>query len=304
MRTGRPIRLAAIAMAVTLTLGASTAQAQGPADPVADAFCALFTPEEIEGVLDVALAATPGAEACTWAPSDGGMTSATASWYGGTIADHQALFPTGTDLTIGERTAWFSPGMFLQELLVELDDGVLYLVITGYDGDVEAALVELGELAVARADALLPPAPDPTVAPMDADPALEAQFPATIGGEPLDVYSMSGADFISDPDDVAAVTQALGAVGKTLDDVTVAIAFLPDGGITAIRVAGADASALAQVLLEGVQGPGLEMVPAQVAGKDVSHIPSIPAYVYTAGDVVWVVQFEEPALSEVFAALP
>lgn len=102
------------------------------------------------------------------------------------------------------------------------------LVITGFDGDVEAALVELGELAVARSAALQPPAPDPTVVAMHADPALEALFPETIGGEPLVVQSMVGEAAISDP--------------------------------------------------EGVRVP--------------------------AGEVVWLVMAEEPALTEVLAALP
>ena len=304
MRTARPIRLAAIAMALALAAGGSVAQAQAPADPVAEAFCSLYTPEEVRDVLGTEVAAEPGDQSCSWSAPGGGLTTVTANWYRGTIADHQALFPTGTDHTVGGHAAWFSPGMFLQELLVELDQGVLYLVMTGYDGDVEAALLELGELAVARAGSLPPRAPDPTMPGMDADPELESLFPQTIAGEPVVVYSMPGADFISDPEDVAQVTAALGTVGKTLDDVTIALALLPNGAVTAIRVAGADTSAFAVALLEGVQGADLEMVPTQVASKDVIHVPAIPAYAYPAGDVLWVVQLDEPALTEVLTALP
>ncbi len=304
MRTARSLRLGAIAMALTLAVGGSAARAQTPADPVADAFCALFTPEEIADVLGTAVVAEPGAEGCTWSPPAGGLTNATANWYRGTIADHQALFPTGTDHTIGGRTAWFSPGMFLQEMLVELDTGVLYLMITGYDGDVEAALLELGELAVARADTLPPPAPDPTMPAMDADPALEALFPQSVGGEPLQVFSLTGAEAISDAEDQAAFAAALQTLGKTLDDLSIAFGILPTGGITAIRVAGADATAFVGPLVEQQYGAAVEMTPAQVAGKDVTHLPSIPAYIYPSGDVVWIVQAEEPALTEVFTALP
>ena len=74
--------------------------------------------------------------------------------------------------------------------------------------------------------------------------------------------------------------------------------------MTAIRVAGADATAFAGPLVTQQYGADVEMVPTQVAGKDVTHIPSVPAWVYTAGEVVWIVQFEEPALSEVLTALP
>jgi hypothetical protein len=194
--------------------------------------------------------------------------------------------------------------MFLQEMLIELDPAVLHLVITGYEGDVEAALVDLAELAVARSGSLVPPAPDPTMPPMDGDPELEALFPPAIGGESLVVQSMSGADFLSDPEDIAEVNAALASHGKTLDDVSFAIAILPTGSLTAIRVAGADASAFADAILTGTQGTEVEMVPAQVAGKDVLHLPAISAYAYPAGDVLWVGRFEEPALSEVLTERP
>jgi hypothetical protein len=306
MRIARPVRpwaILAAATAFALVTGGSAAQAQSD-DPVAVAFCSLYTAEEIESVLGTALAATPNGDECTWATPDGGLTSASAGWYELTIADHKGVWPEGTDHTIGGRTAWFSPGMFLQEMLIELEPGVLHLVITGYDGDVEAALLELGELAVARADSLIPPAPDPTMPPMDGDPELEALFPPTIGGETLVVQSMAGTDFISDPEDVAEVNAALASHGKTLDDVSFGIAILPTGTVTAIKVAGADAAAFAEAVLAGTQGGQVEMVPAQVAGKDVMHLPAVSAYAYPSGDVLWVVQLEEPALSEVLTALP
>ncbi len=306
MRTARPIRpraILAVAMAFALVTGGSAAQAQSD-DPVAVAFCSLYTPEEIESVLGTALAATPSGDECTWSTPGGGLTTASVSWYDSTIADHKAVWPEGTDHTIGGRTAWFSPGMFLQEMLVELDAGLLHLIVTGYEGDVEAALVELAELAVTRADSLVPPAPDPTLPPMDADPELEALFPSTIGGEPVVVQSMAGATAISDAEGVAAVNAALASQGKTIDDVTFAIAVISNGGLTAIRVAGADASAFAAAILAGTQGAVPEMVPMQVAGKDVFHLPAAQSYAYPAGDVLWVVSFEEPLLSEVLTALP
>ena len=139
---------------------------------------------------------------------------------------------------------------------------------------------------------------------MGSDPALEALFPEAVGGKPLEVASMAGEYPISDPESVAAVSAVLATLGKTFDDMTFAFGVLPTGSVTAIRVAGADAAAFAEPLIEVVQGADLEMLPAQVAGKDVIHVPSILAYVYPSDDVAWIIQLEEPALTEVIAALP
>jgi hypothetical protein len=293
-----------MAAAMVLAVGVPATLAQTSTETVADSFCALFTPEEVEAVLGAPVTARPETVGCQWSTADGGLMMASAGWYDNSIADHQQLFPAGTDHTIGGRTAWFSPGMFLQELLIELDPSVLRLVITGFDGDVEAALLELGELAVARAGTLVAPGPDPTVPSMSADPELEALFPDSIGGAPLEVISVAGAHVFSDPEDQAAVVEFLGTLGKTLDDVSVAFAALPNGAIQAVRVAGADSTAFMEPLVQAIQGAEVETVPAQVAGKDVIHVPAIPGYVYPSGDVVWVIQSEEPVLSEVLAALP
>lgn len=309
MRAALPRSLASLAAAFALVIAGSAAHAQ---EANADAFCALYSPEEVSDVLGAKL--TPelgGDDSCTWFDTNYIFTSVTASWYGGTIADHKATWPDGTDLTIGGRTAYFSPGDFLPELLVELDAGVLSLMVSGFEGDVHAALTELGELAVSRADSLPPPPspePEPESVVSHADRALEALFPETVGGEALGVLSVGGEQAISDGTKRPAVAEVLGTLGKTFDDLSQAAAFLPDGtgAVIAFRVAGADAPTFMEPFLDA-QGsmPWAEMTSAQVAGKDV-HVfaGQPPAYIYPAGDVIWVVYAEEPALSEILTALP
>jgi hypothetical protein len=75
--------------------------------------------------------------------------------------------------------------------------------------------------------------------------------------------------------------------------------------VAAIRVAGADAAAVLPVLMQATEGADVEMTPAQVAGKDVTLIASdTPYYAYPAGEVVWLIQAEEPGLTEILTALP
>ena len=127
---------------------------------------------------------------------------------------------------------------------------MLYLLITGFDGDVEAALTELGELAVSRS-ASLPPPPQSERVLTEADVALEAQFPDAVSGEPLAIEWLSGPAFVAGlPEGVAALAEGLVAEqGKTLDDVTVASASSTQGSILAMRLAGGDALAFFGPLL-------------------------------------------------------
>jgi len=132
-------------------------QADAPGS-LGDAFCALFTPGEVRDILGTKVAAAPNPVGCTWSATKSGQSAAaTAGWTDVTLADQKAAWPDGADVTVGGRTAYYSPGFFLNELLIEVDAGVLWIVVTGFDGDVEAALTALGELAVPRSGSLPPP---------------------------------------------------------------------------------------------------------------------------------------------------
>lgn len=116
---------------------------------------------------------------------------------------------------------------------------------------------------------------------------------------------MAGEAVISDPDQRSAVAQALGTIGKSLDDLTSAFAFSSAGAIMAYRVAGADAATFLPLIVEAMGGAGAVMTPVTIGGKQVSRVDGgTPYHVYPAGDVVWLVQADEPVLTEILTALP
>jgi hypothetical protein len=286
-------------------------------DAVADAFCALFTPEEVGAVLGTEVEAAPSFESCSWTSTaqDGSFASFSAGWTFGTLDDQRQTWPDGQDLTVGGLPAYSAPE--LGSLFVETSDGTLMLTAFGFgaDGselDAEAALASLGELAAARTATLLPPAPVPTFAPaqlMHDDPELEALFPTTIGGETVVVQSTGGEALRSgtDSDFAASIEALLTEQGKTFDDVSVAFGGAGLESIVAFRVKGGDAAALATLILDGISGSaGLEPEPAQVAGKDVliAREGDRVWHVYPQGEVLWVLSSDEPALTEILSALP
>jgi hypothetical protein len=191
-----------------------------------------------------------------------------------------------------------------------MDAGVLWLVITGFDGDVEAALTQLGELAVSRAGSLPPPQPVEPAPSLQADATLESLFPGAVGGEPLTPTSAAGQALSAqlDPDMVETITGILEAQGKTIDDLSVALAFPSTGGaILGVRVTGGDAADVAPAVLTAMFGATASGgTSGKVAGKDVSILTlgSTTAYLYEAGETAWYVQADEPALTEILEALP
>ncbi len=97
--------------------------------------------------------------------------------------------------------------------------------------------------------------------------------------------------------------------GKTTADVSVLIAYPADYSsvITAVRVKGGDAAAFTPPLLAALStGTETAPQPGQVAGKDVTvlTVSSQQQYAYPHGDTLWVVAAVEPALAEIFTALP
>lgn len=155
--------------------------------------------------------------------------------------------------------------------------------------------------------------------------ALAPQFPATLGGQPLEVQAFSGSEWLArvDPatEDGARVTertQALvAAAGGSIDDLMVATALHePSPGnhaaITAVRVAGASAADLVMpaigLLLGDIADPALRL--RQIGGKDVLRVTdaavtgTYPRTVYAVADTVWVVEAEGEPLAEIVAALP
>jgi hypothetical protein len=116
----------------------------------------------------------------------------------------------------------------------------------------------------------------------------------------------------SDPEQLARVEEALAGYGRSLDDVSLAFGFSPAAQISAIRIAGVDASAILEsflpLLLQDAEDPVRE--PVEVAGKQVIRITeggddsADAQYIHASGDVIWQVVADEPALTEAFTALP
>ena len=253
--------------------------------------------------------ASPGPDRCTWASDDqdGGYAYVEAGWDYLSFEETAELWSGGTSLTVGGRPAYAASEYDM--LWVQLDHGLLRVVLdTTADVDWQAAVEGLAELIVSRAGTLPPLAtaePVPTSPPVShADPDLEARFPVTIAGQPIIVQSMPGSQVFSS-DSAAAFLAQLAADGKTLDDVSVATSFSPSGLIYGIRIKGGDATKYAPLLLASLD-TSAQQTPGKVSGKDVtvSTTPTGTQYFYPRNDVIWVVTAAEPALSEVFAALP
>ena len=79
--------------------------ASAQSDPVADAFCAALTVEEVGAALGTTVAAEPGFEGCTWASdgADGTYSYLSANWGSGTLEENVETFPGGTSLTVAGR---------------------------------------------------------------------------------------------------------------------------------------------------------------------------------------------------------
>jgi hypothetical protein len=158
--------------------------------------------------------------------------------------------------------------------------------------------------------------------------ALLEQFPVDIEGTPLEVLACAGPAWLemhdrADPDTAATIERAetlVGSVGRSIDDVTVAVALHePEPGrnatITGLRVAGAQAQRLADPaipLLLGIERPdkryryvGKDRIPVTEVRDEI--IPgSQPVTMYApVGDTLWFVTADEPELLErIIEALP
>jgi hypothetical protein len=300
--------------------------ASGEPSPAASpsAFCAVLTPEEVTDAagLEVAISAPDSSDTnCTYQAdfATGAFFLLDVRIDEGTIQEFKDFFPDVTDVTVGGREAILSEDATL--LFIGLDNGILTLQMVGSVGegiDQAAAIQALGELAVPRvADIPLPtPEPEPTDFPMPSfagDPELVALFP-DLGGEPLEIQSFSGPEIqmMADPEVMATVEETLSGAGRTIEDLSLAFGYNEGGALTAIRVRGADASALLDAFLplfnESVEEP--VMTPTEIAGRSVIEVTdaanedSPTQYLLASGEVMWQITAQEPALSEVIGALP
>ncbi len=334
MHIPRRSTAALLAAAALLAGMAPGALAQDPSSsPAVPQTCGVLTADEVSSALGETVTIASGGDVdCEFDTdsSSGRFLSLFTSMDTGTAARLRDIMcpadatpdpssgPCAIDLTVaGQPAVYLGDALGGTLLYAEMGTGgLLNIQLVGdvADGiDAQAAMTGLAELAVPRA-AAMPQASLPSDAPVPSftpDTALEALFPTDIAGQPLTVQSLSGGDVS------AGVPQgfldALSGIGKTISDVSVAIAYGgsdPSSGlaITALKVAGADMVALKpQVLPALFEGQDVtEGGTQQLSGKDVTTavVDGTTSYLYPHDDVLWIVTADEPALTEVFRKLP
>ncbi len=227
--------------------------------------------------------------------------------------------PCALDVQVGDVPGLYMPDMMGSLLYVSPSAGSLfYLQLVGDPAagvDKQAALTGLTQLALGRLGSI----PQPTVEPVPSQqaiegaPDLEALLPTQIGGADVTIQSMSGNDLVNAGSVPADFQTALGGIGKTLQDVNVAIGYVGTSAedyatITAFRVQGADMASVQDTLLPLLyQGQTLDgQTTLQVAGKNVTSatVSDTLTYFYPKDDILWVVTAVDPSLSEIFQKLP
>ncbi len=170
----------------------------------------------------------------------------------------------------------------------------------------------LAALPGARTPPAIPtPAPTPTPDLSTPEGWFKATLPSTVGGEPLQIQVMEGAQTFS-PDGLKRVRAIVKEQGKSLDDVSAAVAFTASGAaLTGIRIAGGDAAPLVDVFLDqlramGVLGRREQPASAEIGGKSVQVVtsPQGTGYLYVGPEVLWMLQMPEAAAAALLEALP
>lgn len=144
-----------------------------------------------------------------------------------------------------------------------------------------------------------------------ADEKLEDLFPDSIGGEELNVLSMSGDQFMGEGASPELV-DALGALGKEASDLSVAFGANGSVVIIAFRLDGVSGQALLTALFQAVQQEnGSTVTDVSISGKSIKKLVSTDTeetlYIYAASDVVFSVVgdgISNAQLDEIFSKLP
>lgn len=150
---------------------------------------------------------------------------------------------------------------------------------------------------------------------LNGDPELAGRFPDTVGGQPLQLQSLSGDAFAAaGPDPV--FDEFLDAVDAEASDVSVAFggALIGDEAVTAgaFRVRGAAEDDLEREFIAASEGAGdvPELTPETIGGKDVwtavdeTGETAVQVYVYTSGDTLYFLTGPLEHVTELLEALP
>ena len=310
------------------------ALAQGPSgSPATPQTCGVLTADEVSAALGQTLTVVSGDPTDCEFDADyaaGNYLSLYTSVQSGDLDTMRTLMcmavassaspaPCGVDLQVAEAQALYLPDSMGTLLYVALSPDNLFniqLIGDPADGvDKQAAVTGLAEKAMGRLASMPLPTPEPAASQqaLEGAPDLEALVPAQIGGVDVTIQSMSSNDLNQSGQVPAEFTAALSSIGKTMDDVSLAYAYVgstPEtyATITAFQVRGADMSALQATLLpilytDQTIDPGTA---TQVAGKNVTStsISGTLTYLYPHNDILWVVTAVDPSLTEIFQKLP
>jgi len=143
-----------------------------------------------------------------------------------------------------------------------------------------------------------------------ADTELEAMFPDEIGGEKLQVISMTGSDFLGTGTAGNEIGPILTQLGKSPSDLSVAFGGTTAISVIAFRIKGVPADQFLNAYTQSAP-QGATITDASLGGKSVKKVvtPDSPTvtYLYLKGDVIWTVGGNAPTdalLNEAFSKLP
>ena len=143
------------------------------------------------------------------------------------------------------------------------------------------------------------------------DAELEAMFPTELGGQTIQVLSMTGSDFLGSGMAGNEIGPALQQMGKSPSDLSVAVGGTTAISVIAFRIKGVPADQFLNAYTAAAGGTsGSTMTDASFGGKAVKKVVTsgqATVYLYLKGDVIWTVGGNAPTdalLTEAFSKLP
>jgi hypothetical protein len=139
---------------------------------------------------------------------------------------------------------------------------------------------------------------------------LEALFPKDIGGQPLQVLSMSGSQFIGTAG--STITPVLTKLGKSASDLNVAFGGTTQISVIAFQIKGVPADQFLTAYSQTAP-QGATISDVSYGGKSVKKVVTAdqasPTFIYLKDDVIWTVTGGSSAptdalLNEAFSKLP
>ena len=141
------------------------------------------------------------------------------------------------------------------------------------------------------------------------DAELEAKFPKELGGETIQILSMSGSDFMGSGMSGNELGPVLQQLGKSPSDLSVAVGGTMNISVIAFRIKGVPADQFLNAYTSQA-AQGAAITDASFGGKSVKKVVATgqdPVYLYLKDDVIWTVGgsgLTDALLNEAFSKLP